>query len=102
VLVDVNMTQDLRYRVLVERTGFAFFVDVEYENLPDFCDHCNIIGHKFDNCKKRKESAPKDNPVKKNTAPAKHFVPVLNKEKPIEVVNLEGITPNNYSQVLMP
>jgi hypothetical protein len=99
VFVDVNMTQDLRYRVLVERTGFAFFVDVEYENLPDFCDHCNIIGHKFDNCKKRKESAPKDNPVKKNTAPAKHFVPVLNKEKPIEVVNLEGVTPNNYSQV---
>jgi hypothetical protein len=30
VLVDVNLAQELRYRILVERKGVAFFVDVEY------------------------------------------------------------------------
>lgn len=36
VLVDIDLTQTLRYSLLVERKGFAFYVDLEYENLPDF------------------------------------------------------------------
>ncbi|MCI21742.1 pre-mRNA-processing factor, partial [Trifolium medium] len=39
-------------RVLVERKGFAFMVDFDYENLPDFCSNCNILGHSIHNCKK--------------------------------------------------
>jgi hypothetical protein len=35
----------------VERKGFTFFVDLDYENLPDFCTHCNMIGHYVENCK---------------------------------------------------
>lgn len=34
VLVDVDISQQLRYKVLVERKDFAFFVDLEYKNLP--------------------------------------------------------------------
>lgn len=36
VLVDMNITQTLRYKVLVERKGFAFslFFELEYDNLP--------------------------------------------------------------------
>ncbi|XP_058741031.1 uncharacterized protein LOC131613374 [Vicia villosa] len=41
VLVDLNITRDLSYRILVERIGFAFFVDIEYEKLPEFCSHCS-------------------------------------------------------------
>ncbi|MCH97558.1 hypothetical protein A2U01_0018553, partial [Trifolium medium] len=52
VLVDMDLTQIIRYKVLVERQGFAFFVDLEYENLPDFCTNCNIIGHHLNNCKR--------------------------------------------------
>jgi hypothetical protein len=94
VLVDVNMTQELRYRVLVERKGFAFFVDIEYENLPDFCDNCNIIGHKIDNCKKKKDVIPI--PKKKGPEIAKQYVPVQTKS--VEVVNIEDTSPKNYSQ----
>jgi hypothetical protein len=52
VLVDMDLRTNLRYKVLVERKGFAFFVDLEYENLPDFCDNCQIIGHDKSYCKR--------------------------------------------------
>jgi hypothetical protein len=51
VLVDLDLSQALRHSVLVERKGFAFFVDLDYENLPDFCTHCNMIGHYVEICK---------------------------------------------------
>ncbi|XP_058777069.1 uncharacterized protein LOC131651419 [Vicia villosa] len=56
ILVDLDLTKDLSYKILVERVGFAFFVDIEYEKIPDFCIHCNNIGHAISNCK-RKEQA---------------------------------------------
>lgn len=52
VLVDVDLTQPLRYSLLVEIRGFAFYVDLEYENVPDFCTHCRMIGHHIDFCKR--------------------------------------------------
>lgn len=51
VLVDMDITQQLCYKVLVERKDYAFFVDLEYENLPDFCSHCLKIGHHVDDCR---------------------------------------------------
>jgi hypothetical protein len=52
VLVDMDLSQTLRDKVLVERKGFAFFVDLDYENLPDFCTHCKMVGHYVEICKK--------------------------------------------------
>jgi hypothetical protein len=52
VLVDMDLSQNLHYRVLVERKGFAFFVDLEYENMPEFCTHCNIVEHYLEICRK--------------------------------------------------
>jgi hypothetical protein len=52
VLVDMDLSQPLRYKVLVERQGYAFFVDLEYENIPDFCTHCKKIGHHVGICKR--------------------------------------------------
>jgi hypothetical protein len=52
VLVDIDLLQPLRYKLLVERKGFAFFVDLEYERIPEFCTECKVIGHSFDNCKR--------------------------------------------------
>jgi hypothetical protein len=52
VLVDMDLTHSLRDKVLVERKGFAFFVELDYENLPPFCSHCQVIGHHVGNCKK--------------------------------------------------
>ena len=52
VLVDIDISQTLSYQVLVERKGYAFCVDLDYENLPLFCNHCNMVGHSMNNCKK--------------------------------------------------
>jgi len=41
----MDLSQPLRYKALVERQGYAFFVDLDYENIPDFCTHCKMIGH---------------------------------------------------------
>lgn len=51
VLVDMDITKDLRYNVLVERKGYAFFVELEYENLPDYCVHCKKIRHDVEICR---------------------------------------------------
>jgi hypothetical protein len=51
VLVDMDISQPLRYKVLVERVGYAFYVDLEYENLPPFCIHCKMVGHYLESCK---------------------------------------------------
>lgn len=83
VLVDLDLSRDLRYRVLVERKGFAFFVDFEYENLPDFCTYCHCTGHYVDICKRLKENKGKQ-PVIIDSKPQQIFVP---KEKIPEVVH---------------
>jgi hypothetical protein len=36
VLVDMDLSQPLRYKVLVERKGFSFFVKIEYEMSQTF------------------------------------------------------------------
>lgn len=53
VLVDLDLSDQLRYGVMVERKGYAFFVDFEYENLPDFCTFCKSVGHYVDICRRR-------------------------------------------------
>jgi hypothetical protein len=72
VLVDMDISQAPLYQVLVERKGYAFFVDLEYENLPEFCTHCNIIGHYVEICKKlqgkvnQEENQAKEDKARKN------------------------------------
>lgn len=52
VLIDIDLSKELRYEVLVERKGYAFFVEFEYENLPDFCGYCQAVGHHVNVCRK--------------------------------------------------
>ncbi|MCH79536.1 NADPH:quinone oxidoreductase-like [Trifolium medium] len=82
----------LLQKSVVERKGFAFFVDVEYENLPDYCDHCKFIGHKFENCKRRKDGMFKEAPKKVVADTTKKYGPVQTKEKTDEIINVEGST----------
>lgn len=35
----------------MERKDYTFFVELDYENIPDFCNHCMKIGHHVGNCK---------------------------------------------------
>ena len=47
----MDVTQELRYKVLVERKGYAFFVELDYENRPDYCTNCMKIGHHLEICR---------------------------------------------------
>jgi hypothetical protein len=73
VLIDIDLLQPLRYNLLVERKGFAFFVDLEYEHVPEFCTECKMIGHSIENCHRlmKEEELRK---IKENTA--RHKAPV--------------------------
>jgi hypothetical protein len=51
ILVDLDLSKDIFYEIMVEREGFAFPLTIEYERLPDFCKHCNSIGHDVSNCR---------------------------------------------------
>ncbi|XP_058776777.1 uncharacterized protein LOC131651127 [Vicia villosa] len=47
----MDLSLPLNQNVLVEREGFAFFSDIEYEKLPAFCNHCRKAGHLVQDCK---------------------------------------------------
>ncbi|XP_058783409.1 uncharacterized protein LOC131658092 [Vicia villosa] len=98
VLVDLDMTKDLSYKILVERTGFAFFVDIEYEKLPDFCSFCTCIGHSIDNCKRKEHQSllGKDGEKKRNKEPL-----VGGTLKATEVVNVNE-TPTVNAEAEIP
>lgn len=38
--------------MLVERKGFTFVVELDYDNLLDFGTHCKMVGHYLEICKK--------------------------------------------------
>ena len=103
VLVDVDLSEQLRYGVLVERKGYAFFVDFEYENLPDFCVYCKSIGHHVDNCRrKRGVNIEKDvvQQPKKNDATLKQ-VYVAKEKVPVPIASPSKIvvSPRNHEDV---
>jgi hypothetical protein len=114
VLVDMDLSQPLRYKVLVERKGFAFFVEIEYENVPDFCDACHVIGHHVEVCKRwnRDEGAKpdKENTTKKKPTgepkqvyvPVKDVRPQQNKDNEVIIVDRETIDVENNTAVAPP
>jgi hypothetical protein len=104
VLVEIDLLQPIRYKLLVERKGFAFFVDLEYEHIPAFCPECKMIGHAFENCKRWNMDAGLRNNkgmhLKQKAPETKQvYVPVQQQEKSKEgvekeVINVEdSITP---------
>jgi len=52
VLIDIDLEKERLYRVLVERKGYAMFIDLDYEQIPDFCTSCRMVGHALTNCRK--------------------------------------------------
>lgn len=105
--MDIDITQDLKYEVLVERKGYAFFVEFEYENLPDFCGYCKTIGHNASFCRKRKtefdrqDGNPKNDAAKEKEV-GKHPANVqqqkqrwTNKHKEVVDLDIEEGTRNN-------
>ena len=104
VLIDLNLNDSLCHRILVERTGYAFFVDIEYENLPDFCSYCKCTGHYYDICKRKpiEKHVETQNVIKKDLV-VQVYVQKKNKEPAVinkepEVVNLENLGSKGRNQ----
>jgi hypothetical protein len=51
ILVDIDLSKRAYDEILVEREGFAFKVDVQYERRPLFCHHCYVIKQNVTTCK---------------------------------------------------
>nr|ABE93038.1 N-6 Adenine-specific DNA methylase [Medicago truncatula] len=51
ILVDMDCSKKLYYEILVEREGSSFPVEVVYEWMPDYCTHCQSLGHLVTNCR---------------------------------------------------
>jgi len=49
VLVNMDLSKHIFEDILVEIDGYAFNVEVIYECWPQFCSHCDIIGHNLSN-----------------------------------------------------
>ncbi|GAU28119.1 hypothetical protein TSUD_295560 [Trifolium subterraneum] len=100
VLVDIDISQPLRYKLLVERKGYAFFVELENEHIPDFCNVCKVIGHHVDNCKRlnkdEKLKTDKEVNIKKQlpAEPSKVFAQTKDgrpqQSKPKEIINVDN------------
>ncbi|KAK2653174.1 hypothetical protein Ddye_013030 [Dipteronia dyeriana] len=50
VLIDVDVSTTLTETLMLERNGGCLFISGFYENLPDFCNSCNSIGHHASRC----------------------------------------------------
>ena len=67
VLIDIDLEKERLYRVLVERKGYAMFVDLDYEQILDFCTSCRMVGHALTNYRKYvAKAAQNDNQPQKN------------------------------------
>jgi len=51
ILVDMDFSRKLFNEITVEREGYAFNIEVVYKWLPDFCTHCQNIGHDVSVCR---------------------------------------------------
>ena len=52
----VDMLSNLPYQLLVERHGFAYVANIEYEKLIPFRHICQMIGHSVSNYRNRQSS----------------------------------------------
>ena len=66
VLVDVDMANELLNQILVERPGFAFVTDIEYEKLSSFCSVCKLIGYSISDCRRNVMETKEKREVRKS------------------------------------
>jgi hypothetical protein len=60
ILVDIDLSKRTFDEIRVERDGFAFKIEVQYERKPLFCHHCFAIGHDVSTCRWLHPQPPKD------------------------------------------
>lgn len=51
LLVDIDFDKPLLEEILIQRERFEFLMFVEYENLLDFYDYFQVVGHSYSQCR---------------------------------------------------
>lgn len=64
VLVDIDLTTELKYKVWVERKGFAMFVELDYEKIPEYCNICRMVGHNDGKCRRNTRNDIEEHAIK--------------------------------------
>jgi len=86
ILVDIDFSKRIFHEIIVEKEGASYPVEVVYERIPDFCSHCQTLGHDVPNCRwlyPRKDVMSKDKVAKgKTQIPATKPHWVLTNENP--------------------
>lgn len=101
ILLDMDLSQPIFNNLLVEREGYAFFVKIEYEKQPLFCNNCKHISHSIQNCKKIARNSMdlfkenKENTVTKSHHQGKSNVGFKHVDRPSETDNLAGSLKTN-------
>lgn len=87
ILIDIDLEKELLFKVLVERKGFAMFVDLDYEQIPEYCTSCRMIGHQLSNCRKNEnnDTITKEKEHKRINEKGKNKL--VSHDKPQEVTN---------------
>ncbi|KAM7528559.1 hypothetical protein LguiB_031969 [Lonicera macranthoides] len=110
----MDLLHTLHHKLLIEREGYSFEVNVTYENLTKFCMHCHIIGHLVGECnslKKVQEEAIRYNqqqhsshdPSTVNARKNKqHLVPILSTKPSVSASNPTTVARNNQKSQLQP
>lgn len=106
VLVDVDMSDTLFETVLVEREGYAFPMNVEYERQPAFFPRCKRIGHSIQFCNQLKSASSQDTSGKqpKHTTqkpPSHHQNATVDKVSKRAASELESLQ-SNFQTVVPP
>ena len=58
--MDIDLKNPLLYQIDVDSAGECGFVNVEYENITNFCTTCSLIGHLAMHCKLNQAKEDKD------------------------------------------
>nr|ABN09786.1 Histone H4; Histone-fold [Medicago truncatula] len=96
ILIDLDLSQPILNNLLVGREESAFFVKIEYEKQPLFCNNCKHIRHSIQNCKKIAQNSidlfkeNKENTVTKSHHYGKSNVRFKHIDRPSETDNLAG------------
>lgn len=75
VLIDLDLLRKLPNQILIEKSGYAFITDIEYERLPLFCSHWRMIGHKSSATNQLNHVSQKTKPSAENKGMDQVYVP---------------------------
>lgn len=97
ILAELDLNKTILYVIMVERDDFVFYVNLEYENLPYFCEKCQLIGHDRSNYKRNNpitDKPQKEIPKKVNSVYVPKQIVKVNdnkvKQTVVEGVNLDA------------